>query len=64
LSPQVGYIRLAAARGPIERRSSNARVEAQTVKMAQGIYIYQGSRIRYREAKLAFARCALANDAK
>jgi len=63
LSPQVGYIRLAAARGPIERRSSNES-EAQTVKMAQGIYIYQGSRIRYREAKLAFARCALANDAK
>jgi hypothetical protein len=39
-------------------------LEAQTVKMAQGIYIHQESRIRYLEAKLAFVRCALANDAK
>ena len=39
-------------------------LEAQTVKMAQGIYIHQGSTIHYREAKLAFVRCALANDPK
>jgi hypothetical protein len=39
-------------------------INTQTVTMARGLYIYQGSRIRYQEAKLAFARCVLANGAK
>ena len=39
-------------------------INAQTVAAAKGLLVYQQSRVRYQEAKLAFARCALGNQAR
>ena len=39
-------------------------IYAQAVAAAAGLFTYQQSRVGYQQAKLAFARCAIANGAQ